>query len=53
MSYDIIHIWNLKEMIQMNLFARQKQTHRLREATCDCQGGQVGVGIDWESGIDT
>jgi len=29
------------------------ETHRLREGTCDCQGGQVGVGIDWESGIDT
>ena len=27
-SYDM---QNLKKMIQMNLFTRQKQTHRLRE----------------------
>ena len=31
---NIIHItymWNLKKMIQMNLFTKQKQTHRLKE----------------------
>ena len=27
----IIYMWNLKKMIQMNLFAKQKQTHRLRK----------------------
>ena len=26
----------------MNLFTRQKQTHRLGEQTCGCQRGQVG-----------
>ena len=29
-------------MIQMNLFTKQKQTHRLREGTYDYQGGRVG-----------
>ena len=27
-----------KEMIQMNLFTKQKETHRLREGTDSCQG---------------
>ena len=26
--YDITDTWNLKNMIQMNLFTKQKQTHR-------------------------
>ena len=30
---------------QMNLFMKQKQTHRHREQTCGCQGGG---GMDWE-----
>ena len=29
--YDVVYMWNLKKMIQMNLFAKQKQTHRLRK----------------------
>ena len=29
----------------MNLFMKQKQTHRHREQTCGCQGGG---GMDWE-----
>ena len=29
--YDIAYMWNLKKMIQMNLFTKQKQIHRLRE----------------------
>ena len=28
----------------MNLFTEQKQTHRHREQTCGCQGGEGGVG---------
>ena len=31
-----------KEMIQTNLFTKQKQTHRLREQTFGYQGGRVG-----------
>ena len=29
--YDIIHMQNLDEMMQMSLFTQHKQTHRLRE----------------------
>ena len=36
----------------MNLFTKQKQTHRLREQTYGYQGETVGGGIDWEFGID-
>ena len=40
-------------MIQMNLFTKQKQTHRLRELTYGHQGGRVGRGgIVREFGID-
>ena len=28
-SYDITYIENLKKVLQMNLFTKQKQTHRL------------------------
>ena len=38
-------------MIQMNLFTKQKQTHRLREQTYSYQGGRWG-GIDWDFRID-
>ena len=39
-------------MAQMNLSAKQKQTHRHREQTWCCQGGGGGGGgMDWESGI--
>ena len=36
-------------MAQMNLKARQKQTHRLREQTSGCQPGGEGSGMmgDW------
>ena len=33
--YDFIYMWNLKKRIQMNLFVKQKQTHRHRKQTCD------------------
>ena len=36
-------------MIQMNLFTKQKQTHRLREGTYGYQGGSKGA--EWEFGI--
>ena len=38
-------------MIQMNLFTKQKQTHRLRERTYG-SWGKVREGIDRELGID-
>ena len=39
-------------MIQMNLFTKQKQTHRLREGTYGYQGGSKGGGIVREFGTD-
>ena len=36
----------------MNLFTKQKQTHRLRERTYGYQGERWGAEIDWEFGID-
>ena len=43
-----------KKKIQMNLFTKQKQTHRLREQTSGCQGVKV-VGrdrlADWDGHI--
>ena len=44
-SYDITYMWNLKEMIQMNLFTKQKQTHRHWKQTYGYQKGNV-VGRD-------
>ena len=39
-------------MTQLNLPMKQKQTHRHREQTCGCQGGDgVGREMDWELGI--
>ena len=38
-SYDIAYMQNLREkMIQMNLFTKQEQIHRLRERTYGYQG---------------
>ena len=45
-------MWNLKKIIQMNLFTKQKQTHRHREELMVTRGERWGGGIDWEFGID-
>ena len=45
-------MWNLKKMVQVTLFTKQKQTHRLRERTYGYQREGLGGGIDWEFGID-
>ena len=34
-------MWNLKKVIKMNLFTKQKQTYRLREWTYGYQQGSV------------
>ena len=44
-SYDITYMWNLI-YDKMNLFTKQKQTHRYREETCGCQKGE-GLGEGW------
>ena len=37
----------------MNLFTKQKQTHRFRKQTYSYQRGKVGGGINYEVGINT
>ena len=37
-------------MTQMNLFMKQKQTYRLGEQTCGCQGGGRRGWMNWEFG---
>ena len=34
-------MWNLKKMVQKNLFVGQQQRHRCKEWTCG-HGGEVG-----------
>ena len=38
-------ICGIKNMAQMNVIMKQKQTHRYREQTCGCQWGWER--IDW------
>ena len=45
-SYDIAYMWNLKNMIQMNLSTKQKQTHRHGKQTYGYQRGKGGGGIN-------
>ena len=42
LSYDITFLWNLKKMIQMNLFTKQKQTYRHRKQAYGYQRGKWG-----------
>uniref|UniRef100_A0A8D0MW90 Uncharacterized protein n=1 Tax=Sus scrofa TaxID=9823 RepID=A0A8D0MW90_PIG len=41
--HTIILIYRIKNMARMNLFTKQKQTHRHREQTCSCRGGGRGI----------
>ena len=50
-SYDIAYMWNLKTMIQVNSFTKQKQAHRFREWIYSYWREGWGGGIDWEIGI--
>ena len=44
-SYDITYMWNLKKMIQMNLFIKQKQkTHRERKQSFGFTNRESGSG---------
>ena len=40
-SYDVTYTWTRKKIIQMNLFTKQKQTHRLRKQTYGYQSRKV------------
>ena len=42
-------MWNLKKMVQMNIFTKQKQSHRCGKQTYGYQGWGR---INWEIGID-
>ena len=42
-SQDITYMWNLKNMIQMNLFTKQKQTCRPRKQTWFTRGLPSGT----------
>ena len=35
----------------MNLSTEKKQTHEHGEQTCGCQGGGVGSGMNWSTGL--
>ena len=43
-------MWNLKKMIHMNLFIKQKYTHRYRKQTYGYQRGKGGM--NWGFGIN-
>ena len=45
-KYHLILYMASKKMIQMNLFIKQKQTHRSWKQTYGYQGGKVGAGIN-------
>ena len=49
-SYDVAYRWNGKNMIPVNLFIKQKQTHRLRKQLMVTMGGR-GRG-DRKFGLD-
>ena len=48
----ISFISGIQYMAQMTLSLHRKETHGLKEQTCDCQGGGEGSGTDWESGVN-
>ena len=40
-----------REMVQMNLFEKQKERHRCREQTCGHQRGKGREEMNWETGV--
>ena len=49
-KYDITYPWSLKYNA-INLSMKQKQTHRHREQTGGCQGGEVWGGMRQRFGV--
>ena len=41
-AYDITYMWKSKKITQMNLFAKQKQTHRHRKQIYVTKGERKG-----------
>ena len=50
-SYDITNMWRFKK-IQMNIFTKQKYSHRCGKQISGYQWGKGGGGINWETGVD-
>ena len=48
----IAYMWNLEKIVQMNLFTKQKQSHRHREQTYGYQGEKELGGMSQEIGTD-
>ena len=44
-------ICGIKNMTQMNVSMKQKQTLRHKEQTCVCSEGKAGGEMEWEPGI--
>ena len=44
--YDFAYMWNLQKIIQMNLYTKQKQTHRHSKQTYGYQRGKGGGEIN-------
>ena len=59
MSYNTASMWDLKEIIQTNLFTKQKQSYICRKQTYGYQRewlmatGGNGAGISWETETET
>lgn len=52
-SYDITYMQNLKKIIQVNLFSKQKQTHKLENKYgYQLEGGRVELGV-WDLHVHT
>ena len=48
MSYINVYIWALRKMVQMVLFAKQKQRHKDRGKAFGCQGAGSDELGDWD-----
>ena len=50
-NYTISLICGIQNTVEMDVFTKQKETHRPRDQTCGCQGegeerDELGMGID-------
>ena len=50
--YDTAYMCNLKKMVQMNLFTKQKYSHRCKKNKLWLPRREGWVGINQEIGID-
>ena len=50
--YDIAYMWNLKIMIQINLFTKQNRLRDLENELLVTRGEGWDGGMDWEFGTD-